>query len=399
MPRVGYGGVRTAYNYNFYDPQHESREECWTCMIIPITFWIFASLTLSLGVYGTSQLVLGPNYSHLLESSSMFVEEIKVKDVGQEGGPMLYGFSDKPKLNLERNWSMKHTLRVDPQYHQEFAVWLNTGSRIWLNCEVRTFGFLDILVAVLKGEEDLQEWTQDPSNPLTGLVRLKIHDHGEAEYVVKEDANYHFVIGNFNQHSVEVVMRLNFTSKMYDTETASYKCSMEKGSCSVKLFFPHTNYALLTTPSNTTDARNVWSVELSYGARLVTYLVILGVIILIVYCIFRVLGHLDQTTQTEAVATESERAPLLVPKESTSDSSTYGTLEQDQESGLNNSTDDLYDGKICVICYDEQRNCFFVPCGHCATCYACGQRIEVDENKTCPICRQPITKVKRLFNA
>ncbi|XP_057816171.1 E3 ubiquitin-protein ligase APD2 isoform X1 [Cryptomeria japonica] len=401
MPRGVYGGVTRGYYYTYSFPQHESREECWACMIIPITFWIFASLTLSLGVYGTSQLVLAPNYSHLIEASPIFVKEIQLKYDEQEGGPVLYGFSNKPKLDVERNWSLKHTLYIDPDYHKEFAVWLNAGSKFWLSCEDKSFGFLDILLVVLKGEESLQEWIQDPSNPHLGLLRLKISGYGETEYIVKEDGNYYFVVGNFNQHSAEVVMRLNFTSKMYNTQTANYKCSMGKGLCAVKLSILQNSYALLTTPSgsNITGGRSVWSVELSYGARLLTYIIILGVIILVVYCIFRILGHLDQTTQTNTEPEESERTPLIPPKESTSDLSTYGTLGQDQESGLNSSTEDLYDGKICVICYDEPRSCFFVPCGHCATCYTCGQRIEIGENKTCPICRHTISKVKRLYNA
>lgn len=54
---------------------------------------------------------------------------------------------------------------------------------------------------------------------------------------------------------------------------------------------------------------------------------------------------------------------------------TYGTNEEDDDSGASSSSsEELYDEKLCVICYDEQRNCFFVPCGHCATCYDCAQR-------------------------
>lgn len=54
---------------------------------------------------------------------------------------------------------------------------------------------------------------------------------------------------------------------------------------------------------------------------------------------------------------------------------TYGTGEEEEDSGASSSSsEELYDAKLCVICYDEQRNSFFVPCGHCATCYECSQR-------------------------
>lgn len=91
----------------------------------------------------------------------------------------------------------------------------------------------------------------------------------------------------------------------------------------------------------------------------------------------------DQRIEGEGGGTETN--PLLPAK---TIPITYGTCGEDLETGdsscsssssgsSNNtgtSSEDLYDGKVCVICYDEQRNCFFVPCGHCATCYVCAQR-------------------------
>ena len=69
----------------------------------------------------------------------------------------------------------------------------------------------------------------------------------------------------------------------------------------------------------------------------------------------------------------------------------YGTPdhreEDDDSGGSSSSSEDLYDAKLCVICYDDQRNCFFVPCGHCATCYDCAQRYvhgrEREKKKKC----------------
>ena len=28
--------------------------------------------------------------------------------------------------------------------------------------------------------------------------------------------------------------------------------------------------------------------------------------------------------------------------------------------------------RLCAICFDAPRDCFFLPCGHCVACFACG---------------------------
>lgn len=101
---------------------------------------------------------------------------------------------------------------------------------------------------------------------------------------------------------------------------------------------------------------------------------------MIVCLLFKYIGGCENERVEEAEAaetTESETDPLVSTKEVPC---LYGAMEEeeeeDSEMGLNRGSNDLYDGKICVICYDERRNCFFVPCGHCATCYACAQRYD-----------------------
>jgi Zinc finger, C3HC4 type (RING finger) len=82
----------------------------------------------------------------------------------------------------------------------------------------------------------------------------------------------------------------------------------------------------------------------------------------------------DTTEQQVSTVTERETTPILPRKEK---SCTYGTTEDAPESSICCSREDLYDGKICVICYEGPRDCFFIPCGHSVTCFSCGQRYAI----------------------
>lgn len=73
------------------------------------------------------------------------------------------------------------------------------------------------------------------------------------------------------------------------------------------------------------------------------------------------------------------------------------TWNKDLETASFSSLEDVDYSTLCVICFEERRNCFFVPCGHSATCRGCAQRILSEENKVCPICRRVIRKSKKLL--
>lgn len=156
------------------------------------------------------------------------------------------------------------------------------------------------------------------------------------------------------------------------------------------------------TSSNEDDLVE-WCSTIAFVAHLFAYAAVLALLVISIYMIIKYLGDLDDR-RIEGEVGETETNPLWPTK---TVPITYGTCGEDLESGNSssegssnnnsNSSEDLYDGKLCVICYDEQRNCFFVPCGHCATCYVCAQRIFNEENKTCPVCRRFIGKVRKLF--
>ncbi|XP_057503742.1 E3 ubiquitin-protein ligase APD1-like [Actinidia eriantha] len=209
----------------------------------------------------------------------------------------------------------------------------------------------------------------------------------EAEYVIEEDDKYCLGIVNTNPRSIIMAMNVNVSSKMYDTTKAKSMCSTINGSCRLSLLFPYSQFVTVTTPNN--GDLGEWYVELSFVARVVTYIAILGFVVIIIFLIHKYLracdGDTSEVTETDPLVPEK---PFRMP---------YGTGEAYVESGSSSSSDDLNDGKICVICYEEPRNCFFVPCGHCATCYTCAQRIMDGATKVCPICRRLIHKVRKLL--
>jgi len=111
-----------------------------------------------------------------------------------------------------------------------------------------------------------------------------------------------------------------------------------------------------------------------------------GIIVIAVYLILKALGVYDDAEQhslvtvdvtygtSNVVATQTETEPLMRVE---ANRMSYGTNAKDDEENsvaYSSSSEELYDEKLCCICYDEQRSSFFVPCGHCATCYDCAQR-------------------------
>ncbi|XP_043710829.1 E3 ubiquitin-protein ligase APD1-like isoform X2 [Telopea speciosissima] len=336
-------------------------------------------------------MVLGPSSLRLLKTSSIFIEQIQVIDTAKKGS-VLYGFQEKPELSLETNWNASKYLVIRSYRQQGFFLWLNKGSRIHVRWEVPISNFSDLLVVLTKGEQKLKRSLLSSSNLLA--LTNPTHGNGQAEYIIEEDDSYYIHLVNMNSKSILMMLKVNVSSKMYDITKTASKCSSINGFCRLQLLFPHMKFVVLTTPNN--GDLSGWYIELSFMVRLLTYFAILGFAAIILWLILKYLGvWAGEGDRTEEEVPVTERIPLLQEKRIQID---YGTSEEDPDSRICSSSEDLYDGKICAICYDEQRNCFFVPCGHCATCYACAQRIVEGENKVCPICRRIIHKVRRLLN-
>ncbi|KAI5429494.1 hypothetical protein KIW84_034181 [Lathyrus oleraceus] len=118
----------------------------------------------------------------------------------------------------------------------------------------------------------------------------------------------------------------------------------------------------------------------------------------------------DDRVGSRSEGTGPDRAPLLSRKDDDLSSwgSSYDSIPQDDED-LNFLTGGSTDGKfladgetsnntrrLCAICFDAPRDCFFLPCGHCVACFACGTRI-AEAAGICPVCRRNMKKVRKIF--
>lgn len=72
---------------------------------------VAVSVSLRYGYYGDRRMVLGPGSSRLMKASSLFVRQVEVRS-GSEKGFLLYGFSEKPQLTHETNWTVSNFLMV-----------------------------------------------------------------------------------------------------------------------------------------------------------------------------------------------------------------------------------------------------------------------------------------------
>jgi hypothetical protein len=60
---------------------------------------------------------------------------------------------------------------------------------------------------------------------------------------------------------------------------------------------------------------------------------------------------------------------------------------------------DIPDGELCVVCLLRRRRAAFLHCGHRVCCVGCAQHVEQGDNPRCPVCRQTVTGIVRVFDS
>lgn len=53
----------------------------------------------------------------------------------------------------------------------------------------------------------------------------------------------------------------------------------------------------------------------------------------------------------------------------------------------------------CNVCYERSINCVLYTCGHMCMCFECAMAVKKDRGALCPICRQHIKDVIKIFRS
>ncbi|RCV46294.1 hypothetical protein SEVIR_9G524900v4 [Setaria viridis] len=63
------------------------------------------------------------------------------------------------------------------------------------------------------------------------------------------------------------------------------------------------------------------------------------------------------------------------------------------------SDEEVGDGQLCVVCLRKRRKAAFIPCGHLVCCCKCALRMERETEPLCPMCRQDIRYMMRIYDS
>ncbi|CAL1378764.1 unnamed protein product [Linum trigynum] len=390
-------------------------DDTWSCVTVVLTFWCFISMTLIFGVYGPERLKLGPNCSLLIEPNPLFVQAVKVEELNDSSpGLMLYGFYESPPLDVVETWSDSHSGIVPSNSHEEWVYHLNEGSEINISYTVNSSSSAVFLV-IAQGEEDFNQWLEEPAYPNVTLSWQVIHGSGAIYQRINRSSLYYVGVGNLNSCKVQVHLKITIRALLYDTSGAYYKCAFPGGLCSLTVLFLAKNPVLLTSPSTEQVALGKeWYVKLSYEPRWAIYILGIAGMSALMLVGLNVLNKFRSMNgeRSGGGGLEPGRAPLLSNKDDDLSSwgSSYESVSSEENDlgelmaggsaeGGKSSRDgenSSYTRRLCAICFDAPRDCFFLPCGHCVACFACGTRI-AEASGSCPICRRQMKKVRKIY--
>ncbi|CAD5320724.1 unnamed protein product [Arabidopsis thaliana] len=390
------------------DDIFNSDESSWgllslSCFGIIMGLWFFASVCLIFGVYGSETVWLGPNSSILVKPSSIFVKSIKAKELDfSKPGLQLYGINGQSTPSgYFVNWTESRVLSVSQnsykaglKFFRIFIVlfwgwpyYLNRGTHMNISYNILPKGSAVRLVITEGMPFFYRSSLKDIAFRDTAWSWNLIQGSGMIQLDISKSKGYYLTVANLKRKDVEVELDIDVKAVLYDTKQSSYNCSFSNGECSFKMNerYPVENYAVVTSPAlgQGVSIDDEWYIELSYQPRLIAY----GSFTCVLLSFMLVAIHFCNKLKCcggEGFLSEDDsvRTCLLADK---GDDDCCNDVEASNKS-------------LCAICFDSPRDCCFLPCGHCVSCYQCGTKIKRTKGR-CPICRKKMMHVKRIYTA
>ncbi|KAG2332544.1 hypothetical protein Bca4012_017885 [Brassica carinata] len=384
-------------------------EQRVSCFAVVIIFWFFVSMAMIVGVYGPRNVCIGPNSSVLIEPNTIFVQSVKVKELNDsKSGLELFGFYTSPPLDVVVNWSKSRLVSVSHSSYKEWPYYLNKGASLNISYSVKPEGS-SVRLVVDEGTPSYQLLEKHASQN-TALSWNLIRGSGVVEVKISKSSSYYVAVANSNMKDVEVELDIDVRAILYDTKQSFYKCTFSSGECTFNAMSLVGNSLVLTSPAPRQGAsvegeeeEEEWYVRFSYKPKWTSYVVGTGLVTCFMLVAIQLWKRLqcngEESYQTD---NDSARTRLLVNKDDDGSSmgSSNGSFAADDadledftghEGEASNST-----RRLCAICFDAKRDCFFLPCGHCVSCYQCGTKI-AEAAGSCPVCRRKMKKVKRIY--
>ncbi|KAG0518861.1 hypothetical protein BDA96_09G213700 [Sorghum bicolor] len=370
-----------------------------------LAFSLLASMALMLGYYSPVELAVAPGCSRLVQASSVFVQGIEVSvDAGSQGsggGLVLYGLPVASPPDAPTEWPESRRVVVPANSHRQWTYFLNKGARLQADYSVMSEDdvHLPLCIIIAQGKESFIRWTEMPSvhNSNSTLFWGLVQGNGTVEQTVNLSSEYYIAVRNLNNHH-DTTLEFRIRALLYNTSGADYRCSPGPGHaiCTYRLPFLGRNVAVLLSGHTERLNSDAQHVKLSYEPRWTVYVVGSVVLALVLLLLYEILDQLFGPC-TGGGGGADLRRPLLAGKEDDGASlgSSYDSVSHDG-SDDREPEERGEGGGGCVLCCDAPKDCFFLPCGHSATCYACGARV-VEENGGCPFCRRKLKKVRRIF--
>ncbi|KAG7574052.1 Zinc finger RING-type [Arabidopsis suecica] len=385
---------------------------CWRvsesnlyCFSLALLVWFFASFILIENLYGPKSVWLGPNSSILVEPSSIFVKSIKVKVLDySKPGLQLYGFYRTPALDCFVNWSESRVLPVSNDSYKGWPYYLNRGTLLNITYTVNPQGSAVQLVVDEGHQGSPQSVLNDPAYRDTAWSWNLIQGSGMIELEIRKSSSYYLAVANLKRKDVEVELNIDVKAVLYDTKQSFYNCNFSNGECTFNVMPLVGNSVVVTSPaaSQGVSIEDEWYIRFSYQPREIAYVIGTGVVICFMLVAIQFCNRLQCYGGEGLTENDSARTRLLENKDD--DGSSMGSCndsfandDADLEEFMGNDGEaSNRSRRLCAICFDTPRDCFFLPCGHSVSCYECGTTMQ-EADGSCPICRRKMKKVKRIY--